>query len=758
MTPEEIPVTTGARLASWWRRSPRVQEIPWLIATMVLSIVAATWVLGLQNAPWRVPLDPQGDTYLGLSAIKGMLENGWFLVNPALGAPDGQNLVDFSGFNGDHLYWFVLRFLGLFISDPVLLLNTFFVLGFAMISGVAYVVLRDLGVRRMTSLALSAFYANLAFHFHHGEGHLVLSNYFAVPAGIWLVLRVAMGKGLIRKGTGGRLRQWFTGTNVATVLAVIAVGGSTLYYAVFTLILLVFATAFRALAQKNWRGLLAGGGAFVGVAVVLFLNILPAIIYLIANGPNTGLAARVPYESSLYSFDLTRLVFLVSGHRIGWLSDLGNQVAQGSLTLGEGDQLGIVLGFTFLAMLGMLGVWLARGRGAQGARGPLLNATVLMALIVFLLGTVGGLGAMIANLISPQIRSWSRLTPFLAFLCVIVLCLGIDWLRERIGAVGPRRVLSAALPLVVAAGALWDGTSPTNRPNYAGNAARWAVDGQFAAAIAARMPEDSAILQMPVRTFPEAGGINGMGDYEHLVGYIHSDGLRWSYGGVKGRPSDWSAAAADLPPEELIPAAVAAGFTGLWIDRRAYQDDGAALERTVQSVTGLAAPTAKSRDGIRVFYDLRPYRARLDRATTPAGRTALANALLHPTMPVYGAGFYLEEKTKDETWRWASRDAVLTITNGASAPQDVVWRARFRSAPGSRLTISYGGKVVARRSLTGDAESSQVRLRLQVPPGGGELRFTTDGKDLGPENNDARSLYLQVVDPTLVNTALAAER
>ncbi|MBM3665672.1 MAG: hypothetical protein FJW92_07760 [Actinobacteria bacterium] len=203
---------------------------------------------------------------------------------------------------------------------------------------------------------------------------------------------------------------------------------------------------------------------------------------------------------------------------------------------------------------------------------------------------------------------------------------------------------------------------------------------------------------------------------------------------------------------------MATGFTGLWIDRRAYKDDGAALERAVQTVTGLATPTVKSSDGIRVFYDLRPYRARLDRATTPAALDALANALLHPTMPVYGAGFYLEEKTEDETWRWASRDAVLTITNGASAPQGVIWRARFRSAPGSRLTITYGGRVVARRSLAGGAESDQVRLRLQVPPGGGELRFLTDGKDLGPENDDARSLYLQVVDPTLVNTALAAER
>ena len=758
MTPDAPPATTGRRAIAWWRRSPRVQEIPWVLATMVLSMLAAVWVLGLQNAPWRVPLDPQGDTYLGLSAIKGMLENGWFLVNPALGAPAGQNLVDFSGFNGDHLYWFVLRFLGFFISDPVLLLNTFFVLGFAMIGGVAYVVLRDLGVRRITSLALSAFYANLAFHFHHGEGHLVLSNYFAVPAGIWLVLRVAMGRGLVRRGSGGAIRQWLTGTNVATVLAVIAVGGSTLYYAVFTLILLVFATGFRALAVRNWRPLLVGGGAFAGVAVVLLLNILPAIVYRIANGPNTGLAARVPYESSLYSFDLTRLVFLVSGHRIERLSNLGNQVAQGSLTLGEGDQLGIVLGLTFLVMLGLLGVWVARGRGAQGQHGPLLNATILTALIVFMLGTVGGLGAMIANLISPQIRAWSRLTPFLAFLCVIVLCLGIDWLRRRIGEAGPRRVLSAALPLVVAAGALWDGTSPTNRPNYPGNAARWEVDGQFVDAISARMPTDSAILQMPVRTFPEAGGVNEMGDYEHLVGYIHSNGLRWSYGGVKGRPSDWSAAAADLPPEQLIPAAVAAGFSGLWVDRRAYKDDGAALEKAVQRVTGLSTPTVKSSDGIRVFYDLRPYTARLDRTTTPSARQALANALLHPTLPVYGAGFYLEEKTPDETWRWAASTAALDITNGADTSQVVSWTARFRSAPGSRLTITYGGRVVATRTFAGGAETNGVSLRLRVPPGGGQLRFVTKGQDLGPENNDVRSLYLQVVDPTLQNLALEAER
>ena len=722
------------------------------MVTTILSVIAAAWVLGLTASSIRVPINAaEGDMLMALSAIKGMLENGWYLVNPALGAPVGQEISDFGALNGDSANWVILRLMGFVITDPVVLLNSFFLLGFALAGGVAYLVLRDLGTRRVTSLALATFYANLSFHFTRGEGHLMLGMYYVAPAAIWLTLRVLTGRPLVRRGEGEGIRSWFTGTNVGTALSVIAIGGSTVYYAFFSLVLLVIASIVRAIATRGWRNFIPGGALIVATGFVLFLNLLPGIAYRIANGANPDLAQRIPHESWLYSFDLTRLVFMVAGHRIDRFSNLGNNVAGNSLTVGEGDILGLVLGITFLLMLAMVAVRLVRGRVGDGARGPLLNSTLMLATTCFLLGTTGGLGAMFAVILTPQIRAWTRITPFLAFLCLLVLAMGVDWARRRIDGAGWRRVLSAVLPLVVGAFALWDGTSPANRPNHAANITEWRGDQEFVDRITDTLPPDSSVLQLPVQPFPEAGGIVQMGDYEHLTGYVHADGLRWSYGAMKGRPGDWTAAAAELPVGQLLPAAATAGFSGLWLDRRGYEDSGASIERQVAALTGLAKPTAESPDGQRVFYDLRPLRARIDATLDDTQRTALAAALLAPVLAKYGQGFYGPEKNEDERWRWATNDAVMTITNASDRAQAVRWTASLRSAIGSTTRIVVNGATVREAMFTAAGQEPRISLPLTVPPGGLEVRIETTGQNLGPGKGDPRALYLQVVNPLLID-------
>jgi len=729
------------------------QEAMWTLATALLSIGAGCWVLKIWRADLRIPLKPEGDTYLVLTAIKGMLENGWYLANPALGAPHGQNVSDFGGFNGDSVNWLILRVLGFFIHDAATLLNVFYLLGFGLVGGAAYLVLRNVGVSRLTGLALSVFYANLSFHFTHGEGHLMLSAYFAVPAGAWLVLRVLTGRPLISRREGAGLRKWLTPLNAGTIAAVVVVGGGTLYYAIFTLLLLIFATPVRAIAVRSWRSLLSGAGAMMAVGIVLVINLAPAIAYRLANGPNLAVAVRSAYESELYSFSLTRLVAMVAGHRIDYLSDLGNSVARNSLTTGEGEVLGVVLGVTLLAMIGMVLVWLIRGTGATGPRAPMTNATLMGALLVFLLGTTGGVGALIANVVSPQIRVWGRLTPFLALFCIIILAFGVDWGRRQLVRVDSRRVLSSILPLLVVGIAIIDQTSPANIPDYSGGPARWNADARFVQQIEQAVPPGSQILQLPLHEFPEAGGVNGMGDYDHLTGYAHSTNLRWSYGSVKGRGGDWSAAAKNLPLATLLPAAATAGFAGAWVDNAAYTGGGRVIRARIQRIVGTSVRPIVSPDGRRAFYDLRPLAAQVAGVTTAPERRAIGDALVNPTTMDFGQGFYLFEQDGARTWHWATNDAVMTIANNGSTSQQAKWAGTLIGASGAKTTISANGRTLG-TFATGTA-GHRVSLRLTVPAGGLLVRFTTIGTDLGPQNNDPRSLYFQVANARITNDAFA---
>ena len=51
-----------------------------------------------------------------------------------------------------------------------------------------------------------------------------------------------------------------------------------------------------------------------------------------------------------------------------------------------------------------------------------------------------------------------------------------------------------------------------------------------------------------------------------------------------------------------------------------------------------------------------------------------------------------------------------------------------------------------------------MHFRLAIPVGGLAVRFVTTGTDLGPQNNDPRSLYVQVSNARISNDAFAILR
>ena len=87
------------------------------------------------------------------------------------------------------------------------------------------------------------------------------------------------------------------------------------------------------------------------------------------------------------------------------------------------------------------------------------------------------------------------------------------------------------------------------------------------------------IFQLPYTPFPEQPAIHKMGGYDHLRGYLHAKNLRWSFGAIKNRDVDLAQRhVASLAPAELAEALAVAGFSGIYLDRYGYEDNGAALE------------------------------------------------------------------------------------------------------------------------------------------------------------------------------------
>jgi phosphoglycerol transferase len=740
-----------ARLSAPW-----VREVAWLSGTMIVAFFAAAWVLQLWDASLHIPIVSTGDALLNMSVIKGIIQHGWYFTNSSVGAPLGQEQYDYSAFDGDNLPFLAIRVLALGISDPAALLNVWYMLGYPLVAGASYLAMRGLGISRPAAAATGVVFALLPYHFARGEGHLFLGDYIAVPAGGFLVLMTLTGRSLLRPRDGvSGWRRWLTPAAAAAAACCLVAGASTLYYAVFTILLLGMTAILRALAQRTWRAGVPGMAAAVAVGCVLVVNLSPALVYQHQHGKDPAAAQRQPVESELFSLSLTQLMLPIQGHRIRAFAELYQKHQSTTPIISEGGmQMGILASLSLIGLLILLASRALRGPPAgvlASSRAALAGAAAIAAALAFLIGTFGGISSLIAYIVSPQIRGWNRLTPYIGFFALIGLALFLDYARGWIVARGGVRVgrpLALAFVALVAVIGVLDQTAKTFAPQYTATAAAWRNDGRFVSVLEHSVPKGSMIYQLPYHPFPETSGTFGMADYDLFKGYVHSQNLRWSYGAMKGRVQDWGDEASQQPIAWQVQAATAAGFAGVYIDRAAYADHGQAVERAVRKALG-GGPAVNGDDAGRlVFYSSAALAARQHQTMSDAQRAALADALIHPISVSYPAGFFDPETPPDGSapYRWMTTYATMGLDNTEDHPRREVFEVTAAAGVGRWTITMPGGAKKVVRFRRGE---EHVAIPFTAPRGKSTINFFAETPKQG--DTDPRDLRIQAFNPRVVS-------
>jgi len=226
---------------------------------------------------------------------------------------------------------------------------------------------------------------------------------------------------------------------------------------------------------------------------------------------------------------------------------------------------------------------------------------------------------------------------------------------------------------------------------------------------------------------------------------------------MRGRPADWQATFADRPAAELVPAIVAAGFQGLWLDRSGYADDGEQAVKDLRKVIGYDADLERE-DGRVLFWDLRPYADAL-RARQGAERLAtLAAATLEPVRWRYSKGFHEREVGPEGSFRWAiAAESEITFENDSSDPRTQLLRMRLARPGGTPAFMSMTLPDGRRKSLGASPEGTPVRETVELPPGESTLRLHVIGTPIS-EGPEGRKLYVQVQQLQLVDPSTLAIR
>jgi hypothetical protein len=125
---------------------------------------------------------------------------------------------------------------------------------------------------------------------------------------------------------------------------------------------------------------------------------------------------------------------------------------------------------------------------------------------------------------------------------------------------------------------------------------------ELVARLESALPAGAAVYQLPYTRYPVTPVAYHMPSNEHLVAYVTSRSLRWSWPALTASATRWNEKVCDKPAPELASTLALAGFDAIWIDATGYEDGGAALIHGLGVATG--APLVATRDGRYTVFGL----------------------------------------------------------------------------------------------------------------------------------------------------------
>lgn len=557
-----------------------------LLASVLMSGFPGGLIPNL-HSPYSYRGDGLSHAWMAQRAIEG-----WLFDNPRSGYPFGSNFLDYPGSDSGNLL--VLKILGQFTSNTFTAINLYFLAGFVATFVAAFLVLRAVGISRPLAFVGAVAFDFMPYHFQRLE-HLFLTWYFVAPLMFYMALRIACGTGMVAPAdTAKPTPRWLL------AIGIMALASFGVYYAVFGMIIVATVAVLALMGPRDMKTLRLSAAAIVLLFCGVLVNVAPNVVHKVRNGPNPEVAQRLAAESETYAFRMVQLFLPRPDHRSEGARTVAKKYAERFTPPNENytASLGVI------GSIGFIGLFLVIGRALGGRQvDRRLQLVALITLILFLFGTVGGFGSLFAQIIMPMIRSWNRISIFVAFGCVLGFFMMAQAFSRRYLA-GKHTVvglLSAALLAVV----LYDQTVPACLECQVQSQQRYEQDHQFVSAIEKSLPAGSAIYQLPYIIFPEVGPLFEMEAYDPAAGFLQSRTLKWNYGGMKGRSGDlFYRALATEPVEKQVAELRRLKFAGVYIDRRGYEDKGQAVIQRFTEVLGYP-PSIQRADQLIVFFPLK---------------------------------------------------------------------------------------------------------------------------------------------------------
>lgn len=701
--------------------------VPLISLSVVTFLVWCTFTHRWSPEAWRAPLDLHGDPLEIYARVKIAAEDltqplHGYAHLPRLGAPVGADWQRYP--ISDRVVFTLLgalaRCCGLFaaVSLAVLTVHILNALSF-------YFCARLLRWRREWAFAIALLFSFSSFNFRWGIT-VSFSLTFWIPP--FLLLCGWIG----RDAPAVRPRAW---TWLAIGLGA-WLGGGNPYFCFFAAQLAGGSVVLQVLRRRDfarWRA----GVAFVVTLVVSFL-LHNAPYFLVPTAGDARLTlARNFAGSEIYALKLTDLVIPPAAHPLELFARIGRDYfAQSAL---RSEFFVNYLGFAGIAGLLLLG-WTSLRRLTRSPRIRIPDAALGVGWTL-LFSMPGGINSLLALAGLDVFRASNRNSVFILVWSLWFFGRAVQ--RRSLRPAGWRFALPAAVAALGIVDSLpWLNFSAVQR----GHLAALRDARSLATQLETRLGEGARIFQIPAPSFPEAGIVGQMGDYEHFLPFLTSHSLRFSYGALRGTElADALTALAHAPPALMKETLEASGFSAVWIDRRGLPDGGKTLVEAFRSLHASEIPQNIAPNVVIFALVPAPTTAAFD---TIDPRLYPAWDPANPTTPKIAAvdGWYPLEHADGRAWRWAERAATLSL----AVPAPTVLELSFRgySLRRGQLALELDGAEIWREPSSSKTRGER-QATLSLQPGTHRLVWRFHGPLRRASPTDRRQLGFGIENLTV---------
>jgi len=595
-------LTEGTAMTTAQKSSGRGVTVALGLGVAAVTLIILSFVMHLWRMDISVPFTYSGDALLFHQVAKSMIDTGWYMHNGFLGAPAGMDIHDFP--QPEILNILIIKLISLFTGDYAATMNLFLIITYPLTSLIAFYALMKLDLSRTASFAGAVLYAFIPYHYLKGQTHIFLATYFMLPLALLVIMRIYSGALNFFNAGAGASQTGRKSTRISALVIAALISLTGIYYSFFTCFFLIIAGAGRSFIERKITPFLSSLILSVVITTGLVACLSPSLLYNIRNGYNPDATHRVFHDTELYSLKITKLLLPVNDHRVKFMAAIKDQYNRESSYIYRSPEhestcstLGLLGSAGFILSLTALLFFLESPDRKQTAlklrqQGSLNVSAVLLAV-------TAGFSSFVAPLVKFRIRSYSRISIFIALFSIYALMIVTDFVYEsylkdrwvtsvrfagRVLPLNLSKLLAAAVVIIVLIAGLYDQSGLSAIPDYQTTKKIYENDGAFVAEVERALPSGTMIFMLPYMQFPEiATPPHHLRNFEYFKYYLHSKHLRWSYGAVNGREAAaWQKRVSGMEPGEMVREIKQAGFSALCISTDGYPDGGIDILRKLQ--------------------------------------------------------------------------------------------------------------------------------------------------------------------------------